>query len=939
MKSSLVFLICSLLGVMPSPAAPAAPTPRALLSTADGFRVGDAIAHGMNVVIRNGSIDLAADTPSDDRLVLLPLPAPERDLSAYRFVEAWITNRGNHPLEFTFWALSGHGWGGVSTFPVTGNEREMLPPGATRQYRIDLYARYPGANVYTPATNPGALRWLAIACEEHHAPIALSLGNVRAADSAPLARPDLSERISVPDVTHQSPAPGRRVYQQLPGWENTAIAHVLTLPRNWEPGRRFPVIVEYTGNRFFDKFCFSTGRTDQGHLAYGLSRGEDYICLNLPFVSPDGLREQIDGWGDIAKDVDYCVAAVKFVCARYGGDPQAVFFTGFSRGASASNYLALYNDRVAALWCGFVTEIDPGSPWAAARGSGWRHMDIGWNERAARMHGRPWYYQAPGFGRDVHVDVEFLEDRPSTIATRSWMRRVLARRPGPAAPVFSAMPRNLFVPPRTETDTSITLMWDKPEAPGDVADYVPYCDGRPLTATSRTNCTVDDLEPDRKHSFFIRARDASGRLSPPSDTITVRTLPLSPRLNVVNYGARGDGRSNDTLAIQRALDACPAGGTVEGPAGLFLSGALFLKSDLTLLIDAGGVLQGSKEPRDYEPLIRNRFEGWEMDTFASLLNAGRLDHAGPANVRNIAIRGKGEIRGGGTALARAMIAARGLRSRGRLICIMNCSGLNISGLTLDESPSWTVHYIYCDQVSCHGLTIRSEAANGDGMDPDSSSHCYIFDSSFATADDCIAIKSGKNPEGSRIARPAENIRVCDCDFLAGHGISIGSEISGGVNHVLIRDCRAGDLMLGLQIKGTKDRGGVVENVRVEDCVLRKIRVLTRLGYNNDGAAAPEPPVFRNFSFSNLDLRQADLAEPVIIVDGFDQDGHRTQNVRFENLQLPAGARIDIDESVGVAFINLRTTDGTKPRYQITRSQNISEGSPDGAPAGQIRPHA
>jgi exo-poly-alpha-galacturonosidase len=498
--------------------------------------------------------------------------------------------------------------------------------------------------------------------------------------------------------------------------------------------------------------------------------------------------------------------------------------------------------------------------------------------------------------------------------------RVSAESTGPEASP------HLFVPSATETEDALTLMWDKPERYADIVDYLVFCDGRQVAVTAKTNATIRGLEPGHAYSFYLRSRDAQGRISAPGETIEDRTRPRGARLNVLAFGAQGDGRTKNTAAIQRAIDACPAGGTVVVPAGVFLTGALFLKSDLTLLVEAGGVLQGSGDIRDYAPMIRNRFEGWEMDTYASLINAGRLDHAGPANVHDITIRGAGEIRGGGKALGQAMIAAAGIRSRGRLICIMNCRGLNIQGLTLSEPPAWTVHYIYSENISSHDLTIRSTAPNGDGTDPDSSRDCFIFNCSFANSDDCIAIKSGKNPEGGRIGRPTENVRITDCTFLSGHGISIGSEISGSVRHVLVRDCDTGNLINGLQIKGTKERGGVVEDVWVQDCNLRKIRILTQLGYNNDGAAAPEAPYFRRFTFLNLDLRQAGTTEPVIIVDGYDHGRHRTQDVRFENLRLPNGARIDVDQCARLKFSNVRTADGGQPDYRITNSEAIASGS-------------
>jgi hypothetical protein len=335
------------------------------------------------------------------------------------------------------------------------------------------------------------------------------------------------------------------------------------------------------------------------------------------------------------------------------------------------------------------------------------------------------------------------------------------------------------------------------------------------------------------------------------------------------------------------------------------------------------VLKGSTAVADYEPLILNRFEGWELETYASLITAGRLDHSGPANVRNISIRGGGRISGGGQALAEAMIAARGLRGRGRLICLMNAANVEIQGLTLDEPPCWTLHYIYSENVSCHGLTIRSEVRNGDGIDPDSSRDSYIFNCTFDTGDDCIAIKSGKNPEGNTVNRPTENVQIVDCHFVRGHGISIGSEISGGVRGVLVEDCVAGDLLNGLQIKATKDRGNIVEDVTVRDCDLRMISILTALSYNNDGEPAPEPPYFRNIRFLNLDLSKANPSKPVIIVNGFDAQGHRTKNVSFENIVLPAGARVTVDQCEDVVFKHVATAAGEKPAYEVTRSERIS----------------
>ena len=478
----------------------------------------------------------------------------------------------------------------------------------------------------------------------------------------------------------------------------------------------------------------------------------------------------------------------------------------------------------------------------------------------------------------------------------------------------------LFVAPQTLRSDEVSLLWDKAAASASGLTYVVLCDEKPIGSTTKTHFTAKNLLPEHTYAFAVTAY--KGAKSVRSTKLEVHTPAKEPVVSVRDFGAKGDGKTLDTKAIQAAIDACPPHGVVAIPAGTFLSGALYLKSDLTLQIDAGGVLQGSASPADYEPLILNRFEGWEMKTYASLLNAGRLDRSGPANVHNLSIRGQGKISGGSKRLADAIIRTHGLRARGRLICLMNCADVEVQGLTLENTPCWTLHYIYSERVSCHDLTITSNILNGDGLDPDSSKDSFIFNCTFSTGDDCIAIKSGKNPEGNVVNRPTENVRIVDCRFTEGHGISIGSEMSGGVRNVLVEDCVAGKLLHGLQIKGTKDRGGFVDGVTVRDCDLQKITIFTALDYNNDGKPAPEQPYFRNFRFTNIDLTNADAKSPVIVVNGFSAPGHRTQHVAFEKIKLPADAKVTVDQAEDVTFANVLTATGEKPSYAITRSDRV-----------------
>ena len=409
---------------------------RELFGAQNGFQISAFERKGLEVALRDERLQVrvaARGTDPTRRALVFPLDAGARDLSAYRYVECEIANHSAAPAAFSFWALSDEGWGGVSTFSTTKNEkgRETLAPGAREVFRIDLHARYSGPTAYTKAIDPASVRRLELIFENDRAPIELELEAVRVVGRGPDEPHDTSRRVRVPEITRDAPAAGRRVYQALPGWEQTEVRHVLTLPREWQAGKRWPVIVEYPGNVFYHKYCYSTGKTDQGKLGYGLARGEKFIVLNLPFISEDGQREQIDGWGDIEKAIGYCHAALKFVEQTYGADPRAVFFTGFSRGSYAANYLALRNDRIAGVWAGFLTLRDPGAQWPNPAQKGWRGIGAGWNERAARMRGRPWCHQPDELGAEVHAEVEFLEDRPSAVATRrtlrEWAERAMGR--------------------------------------------------------------------------------------------------------------------------------------------------------------------------------------------------------------------------------------------------------------------------------------------------------------------------------------------------------------------------------------------------------------------------------------------------------------------------------------------------------------------------------
>jgi hypothetical protein len=241
--------------------------------------------------------------------------------------------------------------------------------------------------------------------------------------------------LTVPPLAEGTPAAGKRVRAVAAEYAGTAVYHTLYLPLDWEPGRRYPVIVEYAGNgpyqNAYGDTC--TGKVEDCGLGYGSSGGKGFIWVCLPTISADRQHHQLQWWGDVEATVAYCLTVVPEVCRQYGGDPQAVLLAGFSRGAIACNYIGLHDDAIAALWCGFICHSHydgvlawpyPGSDRAAAA------------RRLQRLGGRPQFishevssratreYLAAACpqGRFTFVDLRYRNH------TDSWVRRDTAER-------------------------------------------------------------------------------------------------------------------------------------------------------------------------------------------------------------------------------------------------------------------------------------------------------------------------------------------------------------------------------------------------------------------------------------------------------------------------------------------------------------------------------
>lgn len=339
--------------------------------------------------------------------------------------------------------------------------------------------------------------------------------------------------------------------------------------------------------------------------------------------------------------------------------------------------------------------------------------------------------------------------------------------------------------------------------------------------------------------------------------------------NVRSCGAAGDGLASDTQAFQSAIDACSqrGGGTVFVPAGRYRIGALFFRSHISLYLDAGATLLGSAEPCDY-PIIQSRWEGEERDTHAPLL--------GGVDLQNIAILGRGVIDGCGEPWWRRFRQSDLLYPRPRLIGFSDCQNVLIQDITVRNSPSWTINPVRCDNVNIRGVTILNppDSPNTDGINPDSCQHVRISDCYVSVGDDCITLKAGTEREHPERQAPCRDISITNCTLARGHGgVVIGSEMSGGVQNVVISNCVFIGTDRGIRLKSRRGRGGLVEDVRVSNLIMDGVLCpFTMNLYYGCGAWGdplvadknPRPvdagtPCFRHIHFSHITARQVRYA--------------------------------------------------------------------------------
>lgn len=419
------------------------------------------------------------------------------------------------------------------------------------------------------------------------------------------------------------------------------------------------------------------------------------------------------------------------------------------------------------------------------------------------------------------------------------------------------------------------------------------------------------------------------------------TVPEFPdrTFNVTDYGAKPDGVTNNSEAFKKAINDCNAqgGGKVLVPAGNYLTGPIHLKSNVNFHLAEGAEILFTRDKSAYLPLVHTSYEGMELMNYSPLIYA--------YGQKNIAVTGKGVFNGQASnenwwqwvgkeeygykegmpkqtdeenlPRLRKMVAdgvpvderkfGDGYYLRPTFFEPFNCENVLVEGVTFTNAPFWIIHPIKCNNVTVDGVTVRSHGPNNDGCDPEYSKNVHIKNSIFDTGDDCIAIKSGRNNDGRRVAIPSENIVVENCEMKDGHGgVVMGSEISAGVRNVFVRNCRmdSPNLDRAIRIKTNTLRGGFVENVYVKDLQVGQVKeavlkINTYYGIydNQEGEYIPS---IKNIFLENVQVENG--GEYGLLIKGREQSP--VQNVRLKNVTIKSTeVPLSIENCEPVIFVN------------------------------------
>jgi polygalacturonase len=414
--------------------------------------------------------------------------------------------------------------------------------------------------------------------------------------------------------------------------------------------------------------------------------------------------------------------------------------------------------------------------------------------------------------------------------------------------------------------------------------------------------------------------------------------PVFPKrdFEISAFGAIGDNQTDCTQAFHKAIVACneAGGGRVVVSSGQYLTGAIKLLSNVNLHVSQGATVRFTHDTSKY-PLVFTRWEGTELMNYSPFIYVFEQE--------NIGITGSGTIDGnadcdhwwswkvtancggkpGGVSQDEDRNKLHDLAERGvpvservfgeghylrpTFIEPYRCKNVLIEEVKLLNSPMWHVHPVLCTNVIVRKLAINSSGPNTDGCDPECCADVLIEECSFDTGDDCIAIKSGRNADGRRVNTPSQNIIVRNCHMKNGHGgVSIGSEITGGVNHVFAEDFTLDTQYreaAAIRIKNNAMRGGVIEHIygRNIEVAQAGLAGLSIDFHYEEGENGKFTPVARNVEIQRLKTQKAQYA---LYLRGF--ANAPIENVRVKDCDFEGIAKPDVIENVkNLSFVDVK----------------------------------
>ncbi|TRZ62336.1 glycoside hydrolase family 28 protein [Pseudomonas alloputida] len=588
---------------------------------------------------------------------------------------------------------------------------------------------------------------------------------------------------------------------------------------------------------------------------------------------------------------------------------------------------------------------------------------------------------------------------------------VVALAMGSSLPLWAVeAPAKVQVPTLAYDDRQIILVWEKPASHAEIVDYHVYANGRLLGASNANNeqvspakpyidrfyeqdlhnfhhriaihsFTAQGLAPDTEYHFTVRSVDRNGKESADSPVVVQRTTAIPALFNVQRYGAKGDGKALDTAAIQRAIDACSKGCKVLLPAGTYKSGALYLKSDMTLEIAEGATLLGSERAEDYPR------QGYIQYPYSTTVRPASLINALPRNPRahqafeNIRIVGKGTIDGNGWkrnpdvldergqalpfylpsdnsrymhdgVLAKAQVeraVAEGMnvkdaygQMRSSLITLRNVKNVFYGGFTVVNPAYHGIMNLETQNVVLANTTHRTyDANNGDGIEFANSRGALVFNNFFDTGDDCVNFAAGTGADAVH-QKAQEEAWIFNNYFRKGHGMVVaGSHTGAWIQNILAEDNVSDGTDAGLRMKSTNFMGGGARHVTFRDSAIRntaKQAFIFTLDYNDPNAKldykrSAVAGQFRDITVSDVSVENARTA--AIEVKGDSSHGAWHQGLVFERVRFRGPAPVKIDGLKDSRFDGLRFTDtgGANP-WQVQGSQGLVYTDVEPAPGPQ-----